>query len=102
MADAFLRAAALEHARTAVYNAGTGAPVSIADVLRTIVGLARVAVEIEPDAARMRDGDPSTLSLDSTRFRERTGWAPAIPLERSLADTLDYWRQVVSAELVAT
>lgn len=102
IADAFLRAASLEHTRTAVYNAGTGAPVSIADVLRTLVGLARVAVEIEPDALRMRGGDPSTLSLDSARFRERTGWAPTIPLERSLADTLNYWRDIVAAELVAT
>ncbi len=95
MADAFLRAAALEHARTALYNAGTGEPVSIADVLRTLVGLARVAVEVEPDPARMRDGDPSTLSLDSARLRERTGWRPTIPLERSLADTLGYWRDEI-------
>ncbi|MBI3522704.1 MAG: GDP-mannose 4,6-dehydratase [Chloroflexi bacterium] len=98
MADAYLMATELRHDRTATYNVGTGSPAAIGDVLATLCGLARVAVRTELDPARLRSGDPGVVSVDATRFRERTGWEPRIPLERSLADTLDYWRESVRSE----
>jgi GDP-4-dehydro-6-deoxy-D-mannose reductase len=32
---------------------------------------------------------------DGGKLRAATGWGPRIPLDRSLADILDYWRNVV-------
>jgi len=34
---------------------------------------------------------------DARRLRRRTGWRPLIPLDQTLADTLDYWRARVGA-----
>jgi len=31
-----------------------------------------------------------------TKFRDRTGWTPTIPLDQTLRDTLEYWRERVS------
>ena len=43
-------------------------------------------------------GNPPLLVLDSSRFRAATGWSPALPLARSLSDTLDFWRQIVNKD----
>jgi GDP-4-dehydro-6-deoxy-D-mannose reductase len=36
-------------------------------------------------------GDPRRLAHD-------TGWSPRIPIEQTLRDLLDYWRQMVSGK----
>jgi GDP-4-dehydro-6-deoxy-D-mannose reductase len=96
MAAAYDAAADLRDAGPATYNVGSGTAVSVADILDVLRGLARIPIRAELDPERVRAGVPSVLLLDSTRFRERTGWAPSIPLERSLSDTLDYWREQVT------
>src|SRR5258708_38953363 len=82
----------LAPARTETFNVGSGEPVTIEAVLRILVGLARVAVKTELDPERVRPGEPTVLALDASRFRARTGWEPKVPLDQSLADTLDHLR----------
>lgn len=101
VAAAYRAAIALAPARTETYNVGTGEPVTIERVLRTLVKLARVNVRTEVDPERVRGADATTLALDASRFRAKTGWAPTVPLERSLADTLDHWRSVTRAAVPA-
>lgn len=95
MAKAYAAALRLEPARTETYNVGTGIAVTIDEVLRILVGLARVPVRTELDPERVRPGDATEMAVDAARFRAATGWAPQIPLERSLADLLDHWRAAV-------
>lgn len=95
MAAAYEKAAGIDEDE-ATYNVGTGTAVSVAEILEVIVGLARIPIRAELDPDRVRPGVPPVLLLDSSRFRERTGWRPEIPLERSLGDTLDYWREEVT------
>jgi hypothetical protein len=35
------------------------------------------------------------VMADIRKFQARTGWAPAIPFEQSMADVLEYWREQV-------
>ncbi|MEP6693692.1 MAG: GDP-mannose 4,6-dehydratase [Chloroflexota bacterium] len=98
MAGAYLFATDLVDAGTAVYNVGSGRAVPVAEILGTLIGLARVRVRAELDSDRMRSGEPTAFALDAAHFRARTGWAPRIDLRTSLADTLDYWRGQVKAE----
>jgi GDP-4-dehydro-6-deoxy-D-mannose reductase len=100
IAAAYVAAMTLAPDRTETYNVGSGEPVTIERILHTLVGLARIKVRTELDPERVRGGDPSTLALDVSRFRARTGWAPKIALERSLEDTLDHWRAVTSRATV--
>jgi GDP-4-dehydro-6-deoxy-D-mannose reductase len=101
VAAAYAAALALAPERTETYNVGTGQPVTIERILHTLVHLARIKVQTELDPERVRTGDPSTIALDTSRFHARTGWAPTIPLERSLQDTLDHWRSVTRATVPA-
>lgn len=100
MAAAYDAAARIRDEGIDTYNVGSGSAVPVADVLSILSDLARVPIRSELDPERVRTGVPDILLLDSTRFRERTGWRPAVPLERSLADTLDYWRTQVQSTLV--
>ncbi|HEX2465482.1 MAG TPA: GDP-mannose 4,6-dehydratase [Thermoanaerobaculia bacterium] len=76
-----------------VYNISSGRGQSIRELLDTLVSLSEVEVEVKVDPQRLRPSDVEILIGDSTKFRERTGWAPTIPLETTLADLLDYWRR---------
>ncbi len=81
----------------AVYNIGRGEAVSIRTLLDLLIRRSRVPVNVHVDPARLRQADPPVSVCDATRFRERTGWEAKIPLERTLDDTLRYWRDRVSA-----
>ncbi len=75
-----------------VFNLCSGRPVSIAELVEELdrvtplVVSARYAPELE------RPRDPPALVGDPTRLREATGFEPTIPLARTVADLLDYWR----------
>jgi len=75
-----------------VFNVCSGRAVSIRRILELLLGLARCEVVVHPDPERMRPADIPLLIGDPRRFREATGWVPEIPLERTLADLLDWWR----------
>ena len=88
-------AAALELDESGTFNVGTGRAVPIAEVLDTLIALARIPIRAELDPARVRGGDPTRIALDVTRFRQKTGWSPRIALADSLRDTLDFWRSSI-------
>jgi GDP-4-dehydro-6-deoxy-D-mannose reductase len=100
VAAAYAAAIGLAPERTETYNVGSGEPVSVDRVLRTLLHLARIPVRTELDPERVRPGDPTVVALDASRFRTRTGWTPKMTLERSLADTLEHWRSVTARAVV--
>jgi GDP-4-dehydro-6-deoxy-D-mannose reductase len=87
--------AALDLGESGTFNVGTGQAVAIAEILEMLIGLARIPVRAELDPSRVRGGEPTRIALDSTRFRQKTGWSPRIALADSLRDTLDFWRSSV-------
>jgi GDP-4-dehydro-6-deoxy-D-mannose reductase len=50
---------------------------------------------VHRDASRLRPADVPALVGDPSRLRAATGWEPTIPLDRTLGDLLDYWRERV-------
>jgi GDP-4-dehydro-6-deoxy-D-mannose reductase len=56
---------------------------SLVDSLIEISGL-EVAIEVDPD--RLRSSDPPRIVGDAHRLQVLTGWAPVIPIERTLRD----------------
>jgi GDP-4-dehydro-6-deoxy-D-mannose reductase len=80
-----------------VYNIASGRGHSIRDLLDTLITLSGLEVEVKIDPQRLRPSDVEILIGDSTKFRERTGWEPAIPLHTTLSDLLDYWRRRLRA-----
>ncbi|HZL86116.1 MAG TPA: GDP-mannose 4,6-dehydratase [Candidatus Krumholzibacteria bacterium] len=89
----------LEHGEGGqAYNVARGRAESLQDLVATLLAKARVALTLEPDPKRMRPADLPVLVGDSTRLRTRTHWQPEIPLETTLADVLDDWRQRVQGD----
>jgi GDP-4-dehydro-6-deoxy-D-mannose reductase len=80
-----------------VYNVCTGRGVRLSDLLDRLIALSRVRVEVAVDPARLRAADAPILIGDPSRLRAATGWEPKVPLERTLADLLDYWRERVKS-----
>jgi GDP-4-dehydro-6-deoxy-D-mannose reductase len=84
------------------YNVATGQALEMREVLETLVGLAAIQLEIEPDQERMRSSELPIVCGDTSRLRAATGWAPRIPLERTLADTLEAARQEATERMAST
>jgi len=80
------------------YNVCSGSAWRIGDLLDELRQLARVPVEVQVDPARLRPADVPVIQGDATRLRSELGWTPRIPVERTLADTLEWWRQRSAAE----
>ena len=88
-------AAALDVDEGGTFNVGTGRAVAIAEILHTLIKLARIPVRAELDPSRVRGGEPTRIALDAALFRQKTGWSPRIALADSLRDTLDFWRSSI-------
>jgi GDP-4-dehydro-6-deoxy-D-mannose reductase len=79
------------------YNAGRGEAYRMQDLLDRLLGLARVKVEVRSRVEPGRKADTAATRADARKLRDATGWTPRIPLDRTLADILDWWRQGATA-----
>jgi GDP-4-dehydro-6-deoxy-D-mannose reductase len=75
------------------YNVCSGRAISIRDLLDSLLSRARVPVRIRIDPNRYRPNDVPLLVGDPSRIRDELGWSAEIPLEQTLDDLLDYWRE---------
>ena len=78
-----------------VYNLGSENSYKISDILEILLSYAKVRIKVQTDKSLLRPADNPRLVCDSKKFRSLTGWKPQIPLEKTLEDTLDYWRNIV-------
>ncbi|MCC8049986.1 MAG: GDP-mannose 4,6-dehydratase [Clostridiales bacterium] len=80
------------------YNVGSGHAVAIQEILEKVLKLSRVPIHAETDPAKLRPVDVPIIEADTTKLCACTGWERQIPLEQTLAETLDYWRKRVTEE----
>jgi GDP-4-dehydro-6-deoxy-D-mannose reductase len=76
-----------------VYNVCSGRTASAHELLDALGRAAGVAIDHEIDRSLVRSHDVAEIRGDSGALREATGWEPAIDLERTLADTVTWWRE---------
>ncbi|MBK5299249.1 MAG: NAD-dependent epimerase/dehydratase family protein [Vicinamibacteria bacterium] len=82
-----------EHAvRGERFNVCSGRAVAIHHLVHGLVARSRVPIEIVVDPARFHPVDVPVLVGSADRLRKLAGWAPRIPLDRTLDDLLDWWR----------
>jgi len=85
-----------------VYNVCSGKGRRVRELLDILISLTGLEVEVRVDPLRLRPADVPVLVGDGRRLREATGWEPAIPLEHTLRDLLDYWRERVAESTPAS
>lgn len=78
-----------------VYNICSGKSWVIKELLDKIVEIAGIEIEITTDKSRMRPSDVKILQGSHDKFTKKTGWQPEIPMEQTINDLLDYWRERV-------
>jgi GDP-4-dehydro-6-deoxy-D-mannose reductase len=83
------------------YNVASGKAVTMREVLDILVSQARCPIEVEEDPSRLRASEITVVCGDASRLHAETGWEPRIPLERTLADTLDSARAAVAARMAS-
>jgi GDP-4-dehydro-6-deoxy-D-mannose reductase len=83
---------AVERGEPAIFNVCSGVSVPVADILAGLARLTDVSVEQRTDPARLRENEVMDIRGSHERLTQATGWQPEIALDRTLADTLDWWR----------
>ncbi|MFC1760935.1 GDP-mannose 4,6-dehydratase [Planctomycetota bacterium] len=77
-----------------VYNIGGVETMTIREMLdRLLVLSTRQDIRVEQDAARLRPSDVTLQIPCIDKFQQTTGWRAQISFDKTLADTLDYWRE---------
>ncbi len=74
------------------YNLCSGKGVKMKDILDILLSHAKKNIRIVEDPKRMRPSEVPITVGDNSKFKDLTGWEPKIPLEKTLEDTLEFWR----------
>jgi CDP-glucose 4,6-dehydratase len=80
-------------ARGEAYNAGGGRPVSVRELVQTLLRVA--GSDLEPDfrGNGTPAGELDQQCVDASKIRAHTGWAPRVDLEEGLLRTLQWYRE---------
>jgi GDP-4-dehydro-6-deoxy-D-mannose reductase len=75
-----------------IFNVCSGVSHSAREVVAALGRVTGIEVIHEVDPARVRPNEVMEVRGSFARLHEATGWEPSIPLERTLLDTVEYWR----------
>jgi GDP-mannose 4,6-dehydratase len=76
-----------------VYNIGGNETMTVGQMLDKLLAISTAKnIKVEVESARLRPSDVTLQIPCVDKFHKATGWKPAIKFEKTLKDTLDYWR----------
>jgi len=76
-----------------VYNIGGQETMTVGEMLNRLLKFSKVKdIKVEVDSARLRPSDVTLQIPCIDKFVKATGWKPEIKFEKTLEDTLNYWR----------
>jgi GDP-4-dehydro-6-deoxy-D-mannose reductase len=76
-----------------VFNVCSGRTASGAELVALLGRVAGVAIDHVVDQSLVRAHDVTEVRGDAGRLQAATGWTPTIELERTLGDTVAWWRE---------
>ena len=89
--------AVIERRLTGTYNLCSGRATALSELIELLGEASSLPVRAREDPVLHRPADPATSYGDPGRLRA-AGWEPRIPLRRSIADLLDWWRARLSPD----
>jgi UDP-glucose 4-epimerase len=93
-ADAFLRAGASDACNGGVFNVGGDRPISHRELTALLIECAGSgSVRYTEWPADKKAIDIGSFYADSNKFRQSTGWAPAVSLAEGLTRTVAFYRE---------
>ncbi len=94
-----LIAAAATPAAEGIFNLGSGEPVQVRRAIETIRDHAAPGMELVFGEIPFRPDQVMHMAADNTRLKAATGWAPQVPFEAGIAETVAWYRAQVQAKL---
>lgn len=82
-----------------VYNVGGQRSMKVGEMLNILLGMTDKKIKIKVEPYLLRPSDVTLQIPDISKFQKQTGWKPKIPLETTLKDLLNYWRNKYSKHL---
>lgn len=76
-----------------VYNIGGNATKTIGEVVGILSAMSNKKIQIKVESSLFRPSDVTLQIPDCSKFKKITKWEPVIPLEVTLEDLLNYWRE---------
>ncbi len=80
-----------------VYNICSSVGYSLKEIIHKMISIAHVDVSYELSPSLVRPSDNPVIIGDNTKIKKECCWQPAISIDRSLADILSYWENVLTA-----
>ena len=84
------------------YNICSQEAYSIKNVLKVLLTLSKKKIKVGVDEAKNRPAEIPILVGNNDKIRKATGWKPNIPMEKTLEDTLNFWRRRVKFKYLMT
>lgn len=82
-----------------VYNVGGVETMTVGEMLNRLLRLSKVKnIDVVVDQSRLRPSDVTLQIPCIDKFVKATGWKPEIKFEKTLEDTLNYWRDYFRRE----
>jgi GDP-4-dehydro-6-deoxy-D-mannose reductase len=75
------------------YNICSGKATRVSEIVDSLISMAKVKIDHTIDPAKVRPTEMPILYGSGEKFRALTGWTPEIPLEQTLKDSLNSWRE---------
>lgn len=75
------------------YNVGSGHAIAVQDILDIILSQSTAEIKVEIDPQKLRPLDIPIIEANISKIFRDTGWRKEIPLERTISETLNYWRE---------
>ncbi|MEM5811998.1 MAG: GDP-mannose 4,6-dehydratase [Candidatus Aenigmatarchaeota archaeon] len=79
-----------------VYNICGKRAIRVKELLDVLLKLAKIKISIREDRKKLRSTDEPIIFGDISKIKRDTGWKPEIPIEKTLIDTLNWWRERVN------
>lgn len=77
-----------------LYNVGSGNAIAISEILDIIISKSKADIKISRDENKFRPSDIPVIEADISKITADTGWEPKIPLDKTIQDVLNYWRNI--------
>ena len=80
------------------YNVCSGTDLAVQDIGDALLARSTSTLRFETDPDLLRPVDQPVLRGSHDKLTAATGWEPEIPIEQTLADLLDDWRERLAAD----
>ena len=78
-----------------IYNVGSGNAIRVHDILDKLINLSKLPISVEIDPDKFRPIDVPLVLCDNSKINSDTGWEPQISIDKTLIETLEYWRNKI-------